>query len=115
MKTVEFADPVLQKGFTQIPNVVLRNPELSVAARLTYAMLQSFAWESEKCWTGRAKLAWLVGVSERSLYDYLSELKEARLLKIIKRGQGKTDLYRLLAREHAWQPASTQVSQSTAA
>ena len=34
-------NPVLQGGFTQIPNFILKNPELSVGAKVTYAMFLS--------------------------------------------------------------------------
>lgn len=64
-KAVRFADPVQQRGFTQISNAILRDASLSAGARLTYAMLSSFAWQSDECWVGQKKLGDLVGVKER--------------------------------------------------
>ena len=35
---LDTANPVLRDGFTQTPNFILRNPELSPGAKVTYAM-----------------------------------------------------------------------------
>ncbi len=37
-------DEALAAGFTQIPNLVLRRPDLSPGAKLTYMVLLSYAW-----------------------------------------------------------------------
>jgi hypothetical protein len=105
-KAVRFADPVLQKGFTQIPNAILRDASLSAGARLTYAMLSSFAWQSDECWVGQAKLAGLVSVGDRQLRRYLIELEEGGLLEITQQGLQKPNLYVLLEAD----PDRTSVS-----
>ncbi len=94
-KAVRFADPVAQKGFTQIPNAILRDASLSAGARLTYAMLSSFAWQDDECWVGQAKLGDLVGVKDRAIRNYLTELEEAGLLKIEQQGLQKPNRYLL--------------------
>lgn len=105
-KAVRFADDVTQQGFTQIPNAILRDPALSAGARLTYAMLSSFAWQSDECWVGQAKLAKLLGVGDRQLRRYLTELEEAALLEITQRGLQKPNLYTLFEAD----PDRTSVS-----
>ena len=35
------ADPVTRFGFTQVPNFILKNPDLSVGAKVVYAMFLS--------------------------------------------------------------------------
>lgn len=97
-KTVRFVDPVMQKGFTQIPNDVLRDFSLSVPARLTYALLSSFAWQDESCWPGQKKLGKLLRVSDRQLRKYIRELEGAKLVRVHRRGLKKTNLYLLLDR-----------------
>jgi len=94
-KTVEFADPTLQAGFTQIPNAILRDSSLSAGARLTYALLESFAWQDNECWPGQTKLGELAGVKERAIHNYLKELEAANLLKIQRQGLQRPNRYLL--------------------
>ena len=37
------ADPIARYGFTQLPNVILRNPDLSANAKTAYSLLLSYA------------------------------------------------------------------------
>ena len=89
------ADPATQFGFTQVPNFILTKNEISVGAKLAYAMLLKYAWYDEGCFPGQAKLAQDLGAGERSVRTYLKELEAANLLQITQRGLGKTNLYRL--------------------
>jgi hypothetical protein len=43
------ADILTAEGFTQVPNHVLRSKKTSPGAKLTYAMLLSYAWNNEYC------------------------------------------------------------------
>jgi DNA-binding transcriptional ArsR family regulator len=89
------ADPVTRHGFTQVPNFILTKSEISVGAKLTYAMLLKYAWYDDAVYPGQVKLADDMGSGERSVRRYLEELEKAGLLEIIQRGLGKTNLYRL--------------------
>jgi hypothetical protein len=89
------ADPVTRLGFTQVPNFVLTKKDLSVGAKLAYAMLLKYAWYDDGCFPGQTKLAHDMGAGERSVRTYLKELGAAQLLDITQRGLGKTNLYRL--------------------
>jgi hypothetical protein len=89
------ADPVTRHGFTQVPNFILTAQDISVGAKLAYAMLLKYAWEKDACFPGQAKLAIDIGAAERSIRTYLKELESAGLLEIAQRGLGKTNLYRL--------------------
>jgi hypothetical protein len=89
------ADPVTRHGFTQVPNFILTKKELSVGAKLAYAMLLKYAWDNNACFPGQVKLAEDMGAGERSVRTYLNELEGASLLEITQRGLGKTNLYRL--------------------
>src|ERR1700676_96081 len=89
------ADLATRHGFTQVPNFILTNKELSVGAKLAYAMLLKYAWGDDACFPGQAKLAEDMGSAERSIRTYLKELEAAGLLEKKKRGLGKTNLYRL--------------------
>ena len=89
------ADPVLQHGFTQVPNVILLDKRLSVGAKLSYAMLLRYKWGEDQCYPGQQRLAEDIGAGERSVRTYLKELEDAGLLEVTHRGLGKTNLYRL--------------------
>jgi len=89
------ADPVTLHGFTQVPNFILTNKELSVGAKLAYAMLLKYAWADDACFPGQQKLADDMGSGERSVRTYLKELEDAGFLEVTQRGLGKTNLYRL--------------------
>ena len=89
------ADPITLHGFTQVPNFVLTQKELSVGAKLAYAMLLKYAWGDQACYPGQLKLAEDMGAAERSVRTYLKELETMGILEIRQRGLGKTNLYRL--------------------
>ena len=89
------ADPVTLHGFTQVPNFILTKKELSVGAKLAYAMLLKYAWADQACFPGQLTLADDMGAGERSVRTYLKELETAGILEIKQRGLGKTNLYRL--------------------
>ena len=89
------ADPVTRHGFTQVPNFILTKKDISVGAKLAYAMLLKYAWSNDACFPGQVKLAEDMGATDRSVRTYLKELESAELLEITQRGLGKTNLYRL--------------------
>src|SRR6266545_1752117 len=89
------ADPITRHGFTQVPNFILTNKDISVGAKLAYAMLLKYAWQDDACYPGQMKLAEDMGATDRSVRTYLKELETAELLEVQQRGLGKTNLYRL--------------------
>jgi hypothetical protein len=89
------ADPITRHGFTQVPNFILTKKDISVGAKLAYAMLLKYAWGDDACFPGQVKLAEDMGAGERSVRTYLKELETVDLLEIKQRGLGKTNLYRL--------------------
>jgi len=89
------SDLVTLHGFTQVPNFILTNKELSVGAKLYYAMLLKYARENDFCFPGQQRLAEDMGSAERSVRTYQKELEDAGFLEVTQRGLGKTNLYRL--------------------
>jgi hypothetical protein len=89
------ADLATRHGFTQVPNFILTKSDISVGAKLAYAMLLKYAWGDDACFPGQTKLAQDMGSGERSVRRYLEELEKVQLLEIKQRGLGKTNLYRL--------------------
>ena len=89
------ADVLSQRGFTQVPNHVLRSDKISPGAKLAYAMLLSYAWQNDFCFPGQERLAKDMGTSLRSVVTYIKELTEAEFITVKKRGQGRANLYEL--------------------
>ena len=89
------ADPATRYGFTQVPNFMLTNKDISVGGKLAYAMLLKYAWGDDACFPGQQKLADDMGSGERSIRRYLEELETSGFLEVKQRGLGRTNLYRL--------------------
>jgi biotin operon repressor len=89
------ADAATAKGFTQIPNFLLKSKKLSAGDKMTFAMLLSYAWQNDYCFPGQERLAQDLGLSDRSVRTHLKSLEASGLLAIKRRGQGKTNVYEL--------------------
>ena len=88
-------DPVARGGFTQVPNFILRHKELSVGAKMTYAMFLSYAWHNNYCFPGQAKMAIDMGASLRSVNSYIQELQRSGFIEIKRQGLQKPNIYKL--------------------
>ena len=87
------ADPIALHGFTQIPNFILRDPKISIGAKTVYALLLSYAWHNDLCFPGQEKLAKDMGMGIASVNRFIKELENCALIEIMRRGQGKTNVY----------------------
>lgn len=87
------ADPIALHGFTQLPNFILRKPDISVGAKTVYALFLSYAWHNDLCFPGQDTLAKAIGMSVGSVNGFIKELEACGLIEITRRGQGKTNLY----------------------
>lgn len=87
------ADPIALHGFTQLPNFILRNPDLSANAKTTYALLLSYAWHNDLCFPGQERLAEHMGTHVATVSRAIQELEANSLIDIERRGQGKTNFY----------------------
>ena len=87
------ADPIALHGFTQLPNFILRNPDISIGAKTTYSLFLSYAWHNDCCFPGQDTLAKALGMSIGSVNAFIKELEASGLIEITRRGQGKTNLY----------------------
>lgn len=96
-RTLDFDSPVLRRGFTSVPNALLENSSVSVGARMTLIALMSFAWKRDP-FPGQERLGQMLGVTDRTIRDYITELREAGLLTVQRRGKGNTNLYRIVSR-----------------
>ena len=93
-------DIITQRGYTAVPNFLLKKSSLSPGAKLTYVMLLKYAWEKDSCFPGQARLAQDMGVSPRHAHSCIKELEQAKLISVKRRGQGSTNIYTLHLRVH---------------
>ena len=89
------ADAATTRGFTQVPNFLLRSSKLSSGDKLAFAMLLSYAWQNDYCFPGQRTLANDLGIHETNVRRHLKSLATTGLLTIKRRGQGKTNIYEL--------------------
>ena len=89
------ADAASARGFTQVPNFLLRSSKLSAGDKMTFAMLLSYAWQNDYCFPGQERLATDMGLDQRSVRRHIKSLQTVGLLAIQRRGQGKTNIYEL--------------------
>ena len=79
------ADPIARHGFTQLPNFILRNPDLSANAKTVYALLLSYAWHNDLCFPGQERLAADMGMSVPSVSNFTAELAENSFITVKRR------------------------------
>ena len=96
------ADLATQRGWTGVPNFILESKEVSVGAKLTYAMLLKYAREMDQCFPGQDRLAVDLGTSRQSINTYISELKKAGYISVKRRGQGRPNLYTVHLKASFW-------------
>lgn len=89
------ADAATAMGFTQVPNFLLKSKKLSSGDKMAFAMLLSYAWQNDYCFPGQERLAKDLGLSDRSVRTNLKSLERNGLLRIKRRGQGRTNVYEL--------------------
>jgi transcription initiation factor IIE alpha subunit len=96
------ADIATQRGWTGVPNFILESKEISVGAKLVYAMLLKYAREMDECFPGQDRLANDMGNGERSVRRWLHELEQVNLISIKQRGQGRPNLYTVHLKASFW-------------
>ena len=89
------ADAATAKGFTMLPNFVLKSPKLTAGDKMTFAMLLSYAWQKDFCYPGQKRLGVDLGLTDRSVRTHLKSLETIGLLAIKRLGQGKNNVYEL--------------------
>ena len=86
--TLRGADPIAQRGFTQVPDHFLQSPAVSPGAKLVYAMLLKYAWYNDYCFPGQDTVAKDMGVSRQTVNTHIRELATKGLIAVKRQGQG---------------------------
>lgn len=87
---------MFKAGFASLPYMVMRDTTLSLGARMTYAFLLMYAWQEGSTFAGQAKMAADMGVSERHLRRFLTELKDHGYIAIERQDKRYNNTYTLL-------------------
>jgi len=103
---VKGADIATLRGWTGVPNFILESKEISVGAKLVYAMMLKYAREQHECFPGQDRLGKDMGSGRRSVIRYITELEEAGMLSVKRRGQGRPNLYTLYLKASFWKRKS---------
>ena len=96
------ADIATQRGWTGVPNFILESKAISTGAKLTYAMLLKYARELDECFPGQDRLAQDIGTSRQSVNTYIKELRQAGLVSVRRRGQGRPNIYTVHIKAAFW-------------
>lgn len=87
-------------GFTIQPNSILLNPSISVEAKSVFNLLKYFdRGHGRGCFAKKETLAHYLSLSPYRLRKALGELVQLSLIEIERRGQGHTDVIRVIQRE----------------
>lgn len=84
-----------QRDFTRIPNEIIQNPALSAGAKEIWSILWSHCYQGDASFPGMERVSEMMGVTERTAYKYRREIEKAGLLETERRGEGKTNVYKL--------------------
>jgi DNA-binding MarR family transcriptional regulator len=88
-------DPITQHGFTQVPNFLFKKSGLSMGAIVVYSKFLSYTWHNDFCFPGQQRLADELDMSIGSINTFIKELESANLIEITRRGQGRTNIYKI--------------------
>lgn len=80
-------------GYWAVPKEVMYRKDLSIEARVVYGVLWTRQNGDNVAWPGQAYIADKIGVSDRSIRRYVTELKEAGLIEVEQQGLRKTNRY----------------------
>jgi DNA-binding MarR family transcriptional regulator len=101
--TIIVQDAALKTGFVQLPNFILTDKKLSAYAKLSYALLLSYAWQKDSCFPGQERMSNDLGVSRQYLSKALKELQESNYIRVERRGLNKTNVYTILSVQERWE------------
>ncbi len=88
-------DIFTQDGWTSVPNCILETHRLSSNAKLVYCMILRRAQRKDFCFPGQDGVGDELGMSRQTVASAIKELQTAGCLIVIRRGQGKTNIYKL--------------------
>jgi len=96
MQRIVVENEMLRAGFAAVPYIVIRDVKMSIGARFAYAILLMYSWQEGSCFPGQQTMAALMGVTERTLRRWLSELRDHDYISWRRTSPGATNTYYIL-------------------
>lgn len=94
---MHFSGKDLQQRGLVVPNCVQhKSLHLGLGERLTYALLVQLCGDGDRCWPSQRYLSDRIGVSVRSVQNYLQQLEKMGFVAVKQGKDGETNTYRLL-------------------
>ncbi len=93
LNVIPGAVPAAHHGFTQVPNSILRDAQITVGAKTVYALLLSYAWKNDFRHPNQEQLANDLGMGTADVEVLIEELVRCGLLTITRSGHGRGELY----------------------
>lgn len=87
---------MMRAGFAAFPYQVMRDKSLSTGARLTYAFLLMYAWQEGSTFAGQIRMAKEMGISDRHLRRFLTELRDVGYIAIERKDKRYNNTYIIL-------------------
>lgn len=85
-----------QRNFTRVPNEIIEHDELSPQAKMVWIELWKFCFhDGDGVFPGMEKIGEDLNYHKNTVRKYRHELEDANLLRVKRRGQGKTNIYYL--------------------
>lgn len=92
--TLELAPRWQTRGYVSISNFVLYKKNLSVGSKTFYWYLLTRCFgDKTNCFMSVHRVCFDLGISNKTVTKYKNELVEHKLLKVKRRGWGKTNIY----------------------
>jgi hypothetical protein len=101
------------QGFTQVPNVVLKHPDISFGAKVAFGVLLSYAWSEDFCFPAQERLAKDLDCSVRQVQRLLTELKDHSFITWKQQGLNRPNIYYLLPITRWNRPKTASTSDTT--
>jgi len=83
------------RGYVSISNKILYNTKLEPVAKLLYWYLLTRCFQKKDCFPSLDIIHKDLGITPKTIIKYKKSLIEAKLIKVTRRGWGKTDVYTL--------------------
>ena len=80
---------------TQVPRIVVQNPELLLGSRLLYGVLYGYVYGTGQPVPNHLTLSRDLGVSQRTIRTLIADLERSGLLRVTRVGARKPNSYQL--------------------
>ena len=80
---------------TQVPRIVVQNPELLLGSRLLYGVLYGYVYGTGQPVPNHLTLSRDLGVSPRTIRTLIADLERSGLLRVTRVGARKPNIYQL--------------------